>query len=185
MQGSLVFNFLLVANALGAAYGFIFYYGAQLLNTNPILWIFVPDCPLYAFLFALTLIMLSEKIKADWLYFVAFVGALKYGFWTMYVLSVYSEYYFTPDHWLLYSVLFVSHVFLFLEPSIFLGKINVKREWLGLAVFWFLLNDVMDYVFKTHPPVPLAHTGEIFYAAVLMSLVFSLFSYWIIKRFEP
>ncbi len=184
MQQSPLFKFLLLANAIGAAYGFIFYYGQQLLTTNPLLWVFVPDCPLYAFLFALALILLSEKTKAGWFYFLVFVGAVKYGFWTMFVLANYSYYYFTPELSLMYGVLFISHLVLFAEPLVLLGRISVKRETLALAIFWFLLNDWVDYSLGTHPPVPAAKIPEIFTLTVLMTFIFSLASYWLVKRFE-
>jgi len=184
MERTPLFKFLLIANALGAAYGFIFYYGGQLLSTNPLLWAFVPDCPLYAFLFAFVLVMLSEKIRADWFYFVVFVGAVKYGFWTMYVLWKYWGSYSPEGISFMYLVLFISHIVLFLEPVALLGKIRVNAEWPGLALFWFLLNDFIDYAFGTHPPIPPAHLNDIFVATVLMTFVFSLGSFWLVKRFE-
>jgi uncharacterized membrane protein YpjA len=187
MEKTPLFKFLLLANALGAAYGFIFYYGGQLLTTNPLLWVFVPDCPLYAFVFALALLLLSEKKEAGWFYFLVFVGAMKYGFWTMYVLGKYSYYYFAPDPLIsfMYGVLFISHLVLFLEPTIMLGRIRVKLEWLGVAIFWFLLNDWVDYSLGTHPPVPFEKIPEIFTATVLMTFAFSLLAFWLVKRFEP
>ncbi len=183
MERSPLFKFLLIANALGAAYGFIFYYGGQLLSTNPLLWAFVPDCPLYAFLFAIALIMLSEKIKAGWFYFLVFVGAVKYGFWTMFVLANYSYYYFTPADSLMYGVLFVSHMVLFAEPLFMLGKIRAKWEHLALAMFWFLLNDFIDYAFGTRPPIPASHLQEIFTYTMMMTFVFSLGSYWLVRKY--
>lgn len=188
METSPLFKFLLIVNALGALYGFVFYYGDALLTTNPLLWPFVPDCPLYALLFAVALILVSEKSNAGWFYFLVFVGAVKYGFWTLYVLWNYWGWYSPDGLSLMYLALFISHVVLFLEPAVLLGRISVRKEWLGIALFWFLINDFVDYglgPFSTHPPMPPEHTGTIFTMTMLMTFAFSLGSYWLIRRFEP
>ncbi len=184
MERDLLVKFLIFANAIGAAYGFIFYYGPQLLSTAPWLWAFVPDCPLDAFLFAVALVLLCERAKADWFYFVVFVGAVKYGFWTMFVLWKYSYYYFQPDAVIMYSILFVSHAVLFLEPALMLGRIKARMEWFALALFWFLLNDFADYALGTAPPIPSDKTPEIFAFTVIMTLVFTAGSYLLVKKFE-
>ncbi|MFH1447770.1 MAG: DUF1405 domain-containing protein, partial [Candidatus Micrarchaeota archaeon] len=129
-----------------------------------------------------SLIMLRKRIKAGLFYFIVIVGTMKYGFWTVYILSAYSPFYFTPQDSVMYTILFVSHIVLFLEPVVILRKIRVKAEWLLAAMLWFLLNDVGDYLLGLHPPIPLKHSGDIFLATVLMTFVFSMGLYLIIKK---
>ena len=144
MLRKLLFWFIVLANLGGAVYGFTFFYGNQLLATNPLLWLFVADCPLYALLFAVAFLFRGkarpETLKTlfgkvpdlSFLWFVAFLGAMKYGFWTMFVLSTYPEFYFTSGASLLYGAIFVGHLFLLFETMLLVGKIKVKD--------WFLFT---------------------------------------------
>lgn len=176
-------GFVIAANAVGALYGFVFYYGEALKSVNPVLAVFVPDCPLYALLFAVALALMCLGRRLNLFYFLVFIGALKYGFWTMFVLVKYSDYYFTQNS-LLYSILFVSHLGLFLETVLLLGKITLKKSHLPIALVWFLMNDLADYVLKTHPPLPEEALQYMFIATVLMSLFFCGLSFFLVKRIK-
>lgn len=173
---------LVVANAIGAAYGFIFYYGQQLSETPIWLWPFVPDCPLYSLLIAVSLVLIVWGIKSNWFIFISLIGAMKYGFWTVYVLGAYSAFYFTPESSFMYFVLFVAHIFLFLEAFLLLGNFRPDLKLLWLALGWFLLNDLSDYVLNTHPPIPAQYMPQIFAATVVMSVFFSLFAFFLARR---
>ena len=130
MMRRMLFWLIVLANIGGAVYGFAFYYGEQFLVTNPLLWVFVGDCPLYALLFGLAFFFRGEarpEMLEAWLgrvpdlsllWFVAFVGAMKYGFWTVFVLTVFSGFYFTPASSLMYAVLFGAHIFMFFQTKL-------------------------------------------------------------------
>lgn len=195
MVRRILFWFIVLANMVGSVYGFVFFYGEQFLATSPLLWVFVADCPLYALLFGLAFLFRGEAkpgtLKAwfgevpdlSLLWFVAFVGAMKYGFWTVFVLSAYSGFYFTPELSLLYSVLFISHLFMLFETMLLVGKIRVKDWFLFAGAGWFLLNDLSDYLLGTHPPLPESALGFMFPATVGMTLVFSMLGYLILTRY--
>lgn len=181
----LLFWFVIVADLIGAVYGFIFYYGQRLLATDPILWIFVADCPFYTLLIAIVLLLVYFRKKISWLYFLAFVGALKYGFWTVFVLTLYFPFYFTPENSLIYAILYVAHIGLILETILLFGKIELKKRFLVIALFWFLLNDAVDYpLLSTHPSLPLHSLGFMFLATMAMSVGFTLIAYYLIKRIK-
>ncbi|MEW6328793.1 MAG: DUF1405 domain-containing protein [Candidatus Micrarchaeota archaeon] len=177
-----LFGIVLAANLLGAAYGILGFYLQQLLSTNVLLWIFVPDCPLYALTFAIAIILIKEGKRYDWFYFIALVGALKYGFWTVFVLLRYPEFYFAPEISLIYYTLLFAHVGMFLEAFTLLGKIKMRNWFLPLALGWFLLNDFADYFLGAHPPLPVYGLGFMWRASVVMSVAFSVFGFALAKR---
>lgn len=169
---------LLLANLVGAAFGFFVYYADQFRETPLHLWLFVPDCPLYAALIVAAVLLLRKN--ADWFVYLVAVGAAKYGVWTVGVLAGYSGFYFSQN-FLLYSWLFVSHVVLALEPLLLVGAVRVRPSYIGLALGWFLLNDFADYVLGTHPLIPDGADQFLFPATVAMTFVFSLGVYKLLK----
>jgi uncharacterized membrane protein YpjA len=105
---------LIAANLIGAAYGFVFFYGPSLWQTaftQPWLLPFIPDCPLFTLLVAIAFVGVYTKTESKALNFLALAGALKYGFWTVFVLLFYGGFYFQQNS-LLYTLLFFS-LFLF------------------------------------------------------------------------
>jgi uncharacterized membrane protein YpjA len=196
MLARLLFWFIILANLGGAAFGFLIYYGKQLSSTSPLLWLFVVDCPLYALLFAVAFFFRAEPrpvlLRAwlgrvpdlSWLWFLVFVGALKYGFWTVFVLTAYPPYYFTPEAGLLYAVLYGAHLFLIFETVLLVGRIRVREAFLPLSLAWFLANDLSDYLLGTHPPLPESSLAFMFPATAIMTVVFTLLAYLVLGRYS-
>ena len=193
---AILFWFIVLANIGGAVFGFVFYYGEQYLATSPLLWLFVGDCPLYALAFAVAFFFRGEErpesLKAMFgkipdlsiVWFIALVGAVKYGFWTVFVLSAYSQFYFTPEAGLLYTVLFGSHLILLFETVLLVGKVRV-RDWFPIvSILWFLANDLSDYLLGTHPPLPQSALGFMFPATIAMTIVFSALGYVTLMRYS-
>ncbi len=171
-------------NIAGFLYGITLFYPLQLLSASPFLWIFIPDCPLFALTFALSLLFLRLGKRWNFFYFLSFAGGLKYGFWTVFVLAFYSSFYFSPQTALMYGALFVAHIFLFLEQFALPGKVRVKAWFLPAALLFFFLFDVPDYLFFfTHPPLPLEGIEFMFYATLAMTAFFSFFSFFALKKF--
>jgi uncharacterized membrane protein YpjA len=196
MLTRLLFWLIILANLGGAAFGFLVYYGRQLSLTSPLLWIFVPDCPLYALLFAAAFLFRAEPRPAllrAWLpglpdlsclWFIIFAGALKYGFWTVFVLTAYSSFYFTPQAWLMYAMLYAAHLFLMFETALLAGRIRIRKSYLLVGLAWLLANDLSDYLLGTHPPLPEAATAFMFPATAAMSMAFTLLAYFVLGRYS-
>ena len=211
MLHRIFFWFVILANLVGAGFGFFVYYPEQLAATDPLLWMFVPDCPGYALFFAVALFFRGEGRPAvlnrliggarsrgvplpgflkrgvpdlSFFWYLAFAGAMKYGFWTVFVLATYSRFYFTPASSLMYSVLFVAHIFLLFETMLLVGKIHVRKVFLPLVGFSLIANDVSDYLLGTHPPLPDSALGFMFPASLGMSLAFTLLAYIILARWS-
>jgi uncharacterized membrane protein YpjA len=138
-------------NLAGALAGF-FYYIPQLSQTQILLWPFVPDCPLYVLLFFLCSVLILKGKRIGWLEALTAVGTLKYGLWTAIVIPLFSGYFLSPSHYILYLPLWISHIGMLLESAFLFRKIT-KREF-ALISGWFVLNDFMDYFVGTRPLLP-------------------------------
>ena len=180
----LVFWFIIFIDVLSAFYGFFLFYGYQLSITNPLLLIFVPDCPLAATLIAIALFLAYKKKVCNLFFFISFVYALKYGFWTFFVLAKYVEFYLPNNGIWLYSYLFLGHVGLFLEAFLVLGKIKLRPSYIAYSLIFLVLNDFSDYVLGTAPPLPPGTVGFMFPLTLLMSFFFTFFSYYVIEHYK-
>jgi uncharacterized membrane protein YpjA len=76
---------IIAFNFAGFVVGTIFWYGGQLLEAADhwFLWLFIPDCPLFAGLFIVAFLGLRKG--RDWrlFYTIAAFGLIKYGVWTV------------------------------------------------------------------------------------------------------
>jgi len=176
--------FLILANLIGALYGFIFYYGKQFFITLLELWLFVPDCPLFSLFFGLALLLILLKKENSFLFFFTLIGALKYGFWTVFVLLFFNEFYFIPENSLMYSVLLIAHLFLFFESFLLIKKIKFKLVYLIPALLFFVTNDLSDYFLGTHPSLPLHELNFMFYFTLISSFFFVLIALFLVKLFQ-
>ncbi len=157
---------LAAANLFGTGLGLIFYY-MQIKAANPLLWIFIPDCPLYIFLATLCYLKL---VKGELLRTAIASGLLKYGIWTIFVLLYYSSDFMVD--WI-GPVLLVEHVGMAAQFAFFAKRFEKKH--LAIAAGWFLLNDFADYVLGVHPYLTAADLGIIPAFTVALSLLVPLF----------
>lgn len=148
---------IILLNVLGFL-TFPVFYGSQILNTNPGLWVFVPDCQLAALLFAIALIT-----KKDWLANLGFMISLKYGLWTIIALLTYINYYLTPTNTFSFFIDLIAHVLLVTQVVLLKNKIRFNKAIIPGLIF-LILNDLSDYLLGTHPPLP-------DYSVPLMSIV--------------
>lgn len=133
-------------------WGFYAYYGPQfewIGLEHWYVWPFVPDCPLFVYLFAL--VVLGQY--AGWSHpaitaFVA-VGNVKYGVWTVFVLLYYFDLFFGPggDN-LLRSTILLLHVGM-IPLGLLLWRTfdSLKRIHLALILAGLLVFDYFDYFF--------------------------------------
>lgn len=174
--------FLILANLIGALYGFIFYYGQKFFLTPLHLWLFVPDCPLFSFLIAFSFFLILIKKESSLLFFFTLIGSLKYGFWTAFVLIYFNNFYFTPANSFMYSVLLIAHVFLFIESFLLIKKIKLKFFYLIPVLIFFLANDFSDYLLNAHPPLPSNELNFMFYFTLISSLIFISLAFVLVRK---
>lgn len=178
-----LFNALVLVNLAAGFFGAVLFYASQFAHTNVFLWPFVPDCPLAAFLVGVSLLLAKQK-KYYWICFIAVAAALKYGFWTVFVLSFYSDYYLPLNTLLPFAFLFFSHVALFLEAFLFSSRIGFKSWYIIPALFFLTLSDFSDYALATHPPMPESSLQLMFPLTILMSFAACLLAVAVVKSFK-
>ena len=167
---------LIAANILGFFYG-VYYYGDQLAQTTPALWLLVIDCPLQALLFAIVLFLAVSGRGSGFLTALTAAGSLKYGIWTMFVILFYGDYFLAGTLALGYSLIFVSHFGQFLE-GLFLSGIKKVSAGATMAILLlYLLNDYSDYAGGTHPLIPERDIGTVATVTVALSFLSVAFVY--------
>ncbi|NPA90045.1 MAG: DUF1405 domain-containing protein [Chloroflexi bacterium] len=143
---------IIVANALGFVLGIIYWYGGQLAQTPWYLWPFVPDCPLFAFLFIPAyLLVLWGRGNNPYNLLVAF-GLIKYGVWTNVAWYAYWAV-GHPVEWMGVAMC-LTHLGMILEGVYLLRYVRPRSSWISLTWAWFVLSDVSDYVWGTYPRMP-------------------------------
>ena len=153
-----VLSALIYVNIIGTLFG-IYYYIPQLLSTETFLWPLIPDSPTATFLFMLSLIAVyttdfkKGKGLKNILYSLAFVGNVKYGLWTVYVLLEFMPHFTSVNSSLMYFFLLISHIGMFLQAFLILPYIDYSRG-LIVAPAIYLFNDIIDYAFQIHTSLP-------------------------------
>jgi uncharacterized membrane protein YpjA len=136
------------------------------------LWIFIPDSPLATLFFAASLFLIYFKKRVDAFYLIAMAQSMKYGFWTMFVIVYFSDYFLAPVHRDYYYLMFALHFGMLIQPALILHKVRITGKELAIAAFWLALNDYFDYLRNTHPlvvygfaPEKVALTGAVTFLA--------------------
>ena len=143
--------FLVVANFLGSLYGF-YWYKDQLATTPVKMWIFVPDSPLSSFYLTIVIILLLAGRGRTPLDSLAYLGLLKYGFWTCFVIGLF---WVTGGAFTWVDLmLFLSHLIMAVQSLLFFRRYPASRASLVFGMAWYLLNDWLDYFKGYHPYYP-------------------------------
>ena len=180
----IVLLLVIIANLIGAYFGFFVYYKEQIMATPLPLLAFTADCPLAVLLFAAALLLHLAGKKNDFLSFLAAAYCLKYGFWTVAVILYFNQLYFSPENWALYATMLITHFGMVLESFALAGKIEVRKEYLLIVLGWFLLNDYMDYFWGMKPwTVP--NEGWLLPFTVLLSIGSALILYHAYTKKKP
>ncbi len=141
-----------LVNLAGTAFGFYYYRGMFELFPAK-LWIFIPDSPLATLFFALSLLLIYLKKRADAFYLIAMAQSIKYGFWTMFVILYFSDHFLAPHHRDYYYLMFALHFGMVIQPALILHKVRITKKELSIAAAWLALNDYFDYLRGTNPLV--------------------------------
>lgn len=176
----MLFWILVVGNIIGAIFGFTYWYGPQLLASSVLYWIFIATCPLYSALFVVCAFMILFKKKNSFLFYLAAVGLVKYGLWTVIFWMNYTG---TPIANWLFLWLIGSHVVMALESMILFSRIEFKLWHVFIAWFWFGLNDYVSYGlgFVTNK---VAIASREMYVAVVLTAVVPVLVYYLVKLFR-
>jgi uncharacterized membrane protein YpjA len=122
------------------------YYLTQLISSPKILWIFIPDSIIATLIFGIAILLFALKKLPKSLSALALVGMWKYGLWTLFILIMDLRP-FAPN-WYFYT----GHFLMILETLILWKKFKFKPIHFAPAFGFFLVNDLLDYLFSLHPP---------------------------------
>ncbi len=172
---------LILVNLVGFIYG-VYYYMPQLDDTPKNVWLLVVDCPLYVILFSIVLFFeLLKKPLPGILKFITATGLFKYGMWTVIVVILHFDLFFSA-HPLEYSILLPLHLGMALESLLLLGLFRPNSDSTLFVISFFVLNDVSDYVFGTLPRIPETWVPLLFVESLVVSVVFPLGLYFHVRR---
>ncbi|KIL48919.1 membrane protein [Jeotgalibacillus alimentarius] len=139
---------LFIVNLLGTVYGY-YWYRYQLVETEPIFLIFVPDSPTASLFF--TIVIFGYLIKKQWplIEALAIITLFKYGIWAvvMNVLTWTVTGEMTAVSWMLV----ISHAAMALQGLLYAPYYRIKLWHIAAAAIWTLHNDVIDYVYMQYP----------------------------------
>ncbi|MCK5661287.1 MAG: DUF1405 domain-containing protein [Methanosarcinales archaeon] len=163
---------LLVITLIGSAFGY-YYYEYQFSVTPPHLWLFVPDCPLFTTFFAIVLIGQLMGKESPLFNAFTFAGLLKYGIWTVFVLLVYWNDYFSNGEGLFRGVLMIAHIGMILLALTMVNGLRrdgqmdrISKGEMYLVGSVFLIFDFFDYVVGAYPLIPTTHLGLVSWFSV-------------------
>jgi uncharacterized membrane protein YpjA len=194
MRRSLLFLlFIVLVDIIGMLYGY-YYYREQLGSSPLYLWLFIPDCPLYVMLFTIALLLTAFGFEYKLFNYLAAVGMMKYGAWTVLALLFFGDSFFSGPAWLLSLILLILHIGMFSEGPLLIPR-KLNKFHLSAGLFWFLANDYIDYFYGywnsegaytlgTHPILPAAERIPVMMVfTLLLSVVMSIFAYeWSVKK---
>lgn len=160
---------LLIAliNVIAGLYS-ISYYLYQIENINPLLWIFVIDCPFYSILFGINLYLISKNKQKPLLGLISIVGNIKFGLWTIMALAL-------PGLLTSYPLFILGHALLIVEVILLYKLFTFKIKHVLLVLGWFILNDILDYFAHLHPYFEKQFFNEIMIFSFLSSVVLVIF----------
>ena len=146
---------VVAVNLAGTAFGFWYYGFHPIPLSDPlitwqfamepvVMWPFVPDSPMATLFIALSLAAWKLGRSNEYLNALAFFGCIKLGFWTPITLLAFAAD-FSYLHWAMYNFLFWSHLAMVLEAFLIYRYGDLPPIAVGVALFWYGLNDVVDY----------------------------------------
>ena len=195
---------ILTCLAVGG-WGFYAYYGPQfewIGTENWFVFPFVPDCPLFVYLFAF--VMIGRYARIEHPAFTAFValGNIKYGLWTIFILLYYYERFFGGgggDAWFR-SIILALHVGM-VPLGLLLWRMlpRLKPIWIVAVTAGLLVYDYFDYFFTdqyqvypvglpyrgAHQPLPWQELGLVPWFTIAETLVLAGWLYWLNATTSP
>ncbi|MEM3086767.1 MAG: DUF1405 domain-containing protein [Halobacteria archaeon] len=156
---------ILLTNVGGVLFGF-YYYAPQFADTPPPLWLWVPDSPLAVGLFAAVLWLDRRGEKSPLLETLAFIGLVKVGLWTAFVLKFHADAFYAPDRAALSEALYWLHLGMVAEAFL----LRPSPRALPWALGWYLLDWALDYGLGIHPRIPARDIGFVRDVTLLLLL---------------
>jgi len=173
---------VLISCIIGTLFGFYYYLG-QFEITPVYLWFFVPDSPFFTFMYVLVLLFYSFGMRSDTFDAFTFIGLVKVGIWTLFVLFLNYDYYFSPETRDFRFVIVLLHIGMILVAMTLLKemkKLNFSRYLLIFA--FFMVSDFFDYVIGTHPIIPEESIQIVSWVTVALSIMTCSLTFYYLEK---
>lgn len=144
--------FILILCILGGIVGMVFWYGPVFPLTPFWIWPFLPDCPLYTFLFAALFFALRFKHPLPRLNTIVSIGLIKYGSWTVFIWSAYWALGGSPTP--ISLLMSSSHLLMVIGGILLALEAQIDLPTLAISFLWFAFNDYIDYGLLYYPSFP-------------------------------
>lgn len=171
---------MLICNALGTIYGFV-WYGDQLLNTQWYDLIFVPDSPIASLFLCISIYLLILNKQSSIIEGLAFVTLFKYGLWAviMNIIMIINNH----DITIMNVFLIISHGIMALESFYFYPRFKISMLSLFISMIWILNNDYVDYFFNKYPYYDFIqqHLNLVAFIALWLSIMSLILYYYFNK----
>jgi len=174
--------FVLAISIIGTMFGFS-YYEYQLSVSPLYLWPFIPDSPFFTLMYVIILILYIFGRRYNSLDIFAFIGLNKVGIWTLFVLLLYYDYYFSPETLGLRALIFFLHIGMILVAFTLIAEMEKPgKASLAAIISYFFISDFFDYVIGTHPTIPEDRITLIAFATLFLTLFISLLTITYLQR---
>lgn len=169
---------VIAINFFAGLYG-IYYYTIETHQFDgwPIyMWPFIPDS---AIAVLLCVVVLSGVIKSELLDYITSIYLVKYGLFTVFVMTLYGDVYLAPEIALTSIFLFIiPHIGMVVEAILTIPR-KVNENQLAIMLCFMMFHDSIDYFLGTHTRIPLEqiHLVTVFSFAVSIILCFGIAKY--------
>lgn len=145
---------VLISCIIGTLFGF-YYYQGQFAISPAYLWFFIPDSPFFTFMYVIILLLYSFGMRSNAFDIFTFIGLNKVGIWTIFVLLLNFDHYFSPGTRNFRFVILLLHIGMMLVAMTLLKEMTKPgmREY-SLILAFFIISDLFDYGVGTHPIIP-------------------------------
>lgn len=135
---------IVFVNLAGTAFGF-WYYRHQLATTPIRVWPWVPDSPLATLFMAASLALWKLGRPNEVVNVLAFVGNIKLGLWTPFVLVVFHDAFLPVTPLPLYWFMVTSHLAM-VAQAFLIHRYSAFPRWaIAVAIGWYSIDLSLDY----------------------------------------
>ncbi len=173
------FLFLLfLINLAGTIYGYM-WYESQLLHTDPIFFVFVPDSPTASLFFTIFLLFFIFGKHIPYIEALAIITLFKYGVWAV-VMNLLTLFIEGSLSWQGY-MLMASHGAMAIQGLLYAPYYHLRMRHIVFAAVWIFHNDVIDYVFEQMPVYSslASYLNEIGYFTFWLSILSVAIAYYL------
>lgn len=161
-------------NLVGTAFGF-WYYGPQLSRTPVEMWIFVPDSPMATLFIAAAFGLWAVGRPNEYLTALAFIGNIKLGLWTPWVLVIFADAFLEFTAPAMYAFLLVSHLAMVVQAFVLLRITDFPLKAVAVALAWYTVDLTVDYFIPVvgephHTAIPLTRDATVAAGATAFQL---------------